>query len=150
MQLSVNFTLEELTKSQLALRHGIDNTPGPAEIENLRLVAEHILQPVREHYGTPFTPSSGYRCLELNRLLGAKDTSQHIAGQAVDFEVPGITNHELAAWIEDNLSFDQVILENYTEGEPNSGWVHCSYVGVANRQVALTYSNGQYKNGLIA
>lgn len=150
MNLSANFTLAELTKSQVALRHGIDNIPGPAEVENLGLVATNILQPVRDQFGIRFTPSSGFRCLELNRILKSKDRSHHVTGQAVDFEVPGISNFELAEWIRDTLRFDQLILECYTQGEPNSGWVHCSYVGEANRMVALTYANREYSEGLTA
>jgi hypothetical protein len=150
MNLSPNFTLEELTKSQVALRHEIDNTPGDAEIANLGLVAENILQPVRDHFGVPFAPSSGFRCLELNRLLNSRDTSQHITGQAVDIEVPGVSNFDLAVWVRDNLQYDQVILECYTAGDPSSGWVHCSYVGEANRTVALTFSDRRFSEGLIA
>ena len=150
MNLSPNFTLAELTKSQVALRHGIDNTPDDAAVANLKLVAENILQPVREHYGIPFAPSSGFRCLELNRILKSKDTSQHVLGQAVDIEVPGVSNFDLAEWICDTLSFDQVILECYTKGEPSSGWVHCSYVGASNRMATLTFANRTYSEGLIA
>ncbi len=150
MQISPNFSLAELTKSQMALRHEIDNTPGEAEIANLKLVAENILQPLRDHYGVPFAPSSGFRCLELNRVLNSKDTSQHVKGQAVDIEIPGVSNYELAIWIRDNLRYDQLILECYTSGDPASGWVHCSYVGADNRTVALTYANRSFSEGLIA
>lgn len=150
MNLSPNFTLAELTKSHVALRHGIDNTPDDAAIANLKSVAEKILQPVRNEFKIPFAPSSGYRSPALNERIGSKNTSQHVTGQAVDFEVPGISNFKLAEWIRDNLDFDQVILECYTKGEPNSGWVHCSYVGASNRQVALTYADRVYGEGLFA
>lgn len=153
-KLSTNFTLEELCKSQTAARRGIDNMPREPEdeaiIENLTRVCERILQPVRDHFGVAFSPSSGYRCPELNEAIGSKDTSQHVKGEAVDFEVPGIANPELAAWIVENLEYDQVILEFYTPGEPNSGWVHCSVTGGANRRVALTINSEGTQQGLIA
>lgn len=150
MQLSTNFSLRELAKSQEALRRGIDNSPDAAEIENLRQLAQNILQPVRDHFGKPFSPSSGFRCLELNRAIGSSDRSQHVRGQAADFEVPGIGNDELAAWVRDNLAFDQLILEFYQAGEPSSGWVHCSYVVADRRAEALTFDGGRYSQGLIA
>lgn len=153
-RLSDHFTLEELCKSQTAERKGIDNMPKEPEgaliIENLTRVCERILEPVRAHYGFPLSPSSGYRCLALNRAIGSRDTSQHVKGEAVDFEVPGVANPDLAQWIEANLDFDQVILEFYTPGDPHSGWVHCSVAADANRHVALTISREGTQRGLIA
>tara|TARA_R100001594_G_scaffold1399_3_gene6075 strand:+ start:50 stop:496 length:447 start_codon:yes stop_codon:yes gene_type:complete len=127
MQLSDHFTLSELTKSSTAERLGIANEPGSTEIENLIMVCDQILEPVRNHYGIAFAPNSGFRCLELNRAIGSSDKSQHVTGQAVDFEVPGMDNKDVALWVVDNCQFDQLILEFYKEGEPSSGWVHCSY-----------------------
>lgn len=147
MKLSENFSLAELTKSQTAERKGIDNIPHATARENLVKLCENILQPVRDHYGIPFTPSSGYRSPELCLAVGSTIKSQHAKGQAADFEVPGISNMELAEWIQDNLEFDQLILECYTGG--NTGWVHCSYVHEPRKDV-LTYdrANG-YRKGLI-
>ena len=151
MKLSENFTLNEMTKSTVARRHAIVNEPNAETIENLKLVAQNILQPVRDHYGIPFSPSSGFRCLELNRKLNSKDTSQHVLGEAVDFEVPGISNYELAKWISENLTYDQLILECYTPGVPASGWVHASYKASNPRNSVLTYfGGGNYSEGLIA
>jgi len=150
MKLSPHFSLSELTKSQTAERLGIDNTPGEAEIDHLKRVCAEILEPVRAHFGIAFSPSSGFRCLELNRAIGSKDTSQHILGQAVDFEVPGLANPAVAEWISDNLSYDQLILEFYKPGIPNSGWVHCSVRPDGNRQVALTINSSGVQRGLIA
>ena len=127
MQLSDHFTLSELTKSSTAERLGIANEPGSTEVENLIMVCDQILEPVRNHYGIAFAPNSGFRCLDLNRAIGSSDKSQHVTGQAVDFEVPGIDNKDVALWVVDNCQFDQLILEFYKEGEPSSGWVHCSY-----------------------
>ena len=111
MQLSDHFSLLELTKSGTAERMGIDNEPGDEEVENLIMVCNMILEPVRENYGTPFIPNSGFRCLELNRAIGSSDKSQHVTGQAVDFEVPGVSNKDVALWVKDNCHFDQLILE---------------------------------------
>ena len=128
MRLSNNFSLAELTKSQVAKRKGISNEPGKEEIVNLSLLCQHILQPVRDNYRVPITPSSGYRSLALNDAIGSSSRSQHVKGQAVDFEVPLVDNKVVAHWIMDNLIFDQLILEYYKEEDPSSGWVHVSYV----------------------
>ena len=127
MKLSKHFSLSELTKSDTAIRKGIDNTPNDQEVENLILLCNEILEPVREHYGIPFAPNSGFRCLDLNRAIGSSDKSKHVSGNAVDFEIPGLDNKEVALWVMANCDFDQLILEFYKEGEPSSGWVHCSY-----------------------
>jgi len=128
MKLSEHFSLQELTKSSTAERRGIANEPDDEAVENLIMVCETILEPVREQYGIPFIPNSGFRCLELNRAIGSSDRSQHTTGEAVDFEVPSISNREVALWVKENCKFDQLILEFYKEGDPSSGWVHCSYV----------------------
>ena len=133
-----------MTKSQTAERLGISNEPDEEALDNLALVCENILEPVREHYGIPFSPSSAYRCPELNREIGSSDTSQHISGQAVDFEVPGVPNMELAEWIMDNLDYDQLILEFYKEGQPNSGWVHCSFCHDENRKDAKRFDGSNW------
>jgi len=139
MRLSDHFSLWELTKSQTAIRNGIDNTPDEESIKNLKEVCAKILEPVRTHYGRPFTPSSGYRCLSLNQLLGSSDRSQHITGQAVDFEVPGVSNMDVARWVTNELAYDQLILEFYKEHDPHSGWIHCSCVEQGNRQQSMRF-----------
>lgn len=150
MQLTTNFTLYELVKSQTAVRLGIRNIPGEEAVANLRLVATHVLQPVRDHFGIPFTPTSGYRCRELNRALKSRDTSQHIKGQAVDLEIPTVSNLELASWIRDTLKFDQLILEFYTAGAIASGWVHCSYVDKNRRMAVLNITEDEEKQATFA
>lgn len=147
--LSEHFSYEEAIKSQTALRHGIANHPPDELIPNGIAVCEHILEPVRAHYGVPFSPNSFYRCLQLNRLIGSKDTSQHVTFQAVDFEVPGHSNMEVARWVEANLKFDQLILEMYADGVPYSGWVHVSYRDGPLRQQVLTIpARGPARPGL--
>jgi nicotinamidase-related amidase len=127
MQLSPNFSLAEMVKSETALRHDMDNTPGEAEIENLKRLAEKVLQPVRDHYGKGVKVNSGFRHPEVNAKVGGSKTSDHCKGQAADIEIPGVANADLAQWITENLDFTQVILEFYTPGIPDSGWVHVSF-----------------------
>lgn len=150
MRLSKNFYLSEFTKSNTAKRLGINNTPGPEEIQNLKDLVDAVCQPTREHINAPLIISSGFRCLSLNRALRSSDNSQHVKGQACDMESSSVSNYELAAWIRDNLSFDQLILEFYTAGDPSSGWVHVSYSSPeTNRHEILTaFDGGTYKYGL--
>ena len=137
MKLSENFSLLELTKSQTAERKGIDNTPSTEHQENLESLCTSILQPVRDHFSRVVSISSGYRSEALCLAIGSKVTSQHAKGQAADFEIFGISNKELADYIHFNLNYDQLILEYWKEGEPNSGWVHCSYSEGNNRRQYL-------------
>ena len=146
MILSKNFSLAELTKSQTAERKGIPNTPTADHIFNLTALCENILQPIRNEFGS-FIVSSGYRSPELCEAIGSKATSQHAKGEAADFEVAGVSNYKLATWIEENLPFDQLILECFQGG--NSGWIHCSYVPDG-RKETLTYNRSEgYRKGLL-
>jgi len=126
MKLSTNFTLEELTISQTALRNNIDNTPDKEEIENLKRLCINILQPLRDDFELPLVVSSGFRSKELSSLVGSKITSQHCSGCAADFIIPGVDNKKVFKHIVENLPMDQAILEYYTE--ENGGWIHVSYV----------------------
>ena len=137
MKLTANFSLLELTKSQTAERKGIDNTPSTEHQENLKLLCESILQPVRDHFGKVVTISSGYRSPELCEAIGSKSTSQHARGEAADFEIFGISNKVLADYINETLHYDQLILEYWNESDPNSGWVHCSFSEGNNRKQYL-------------
>jgi putative chitinase len=139
MQLSPHFKLSEFTKSDTAIRKRIDNTPGPEHAANLKKVCEKILEPVRNHFGKPVRINSGYRGPALNAAVGGSSKSQHCNGQAVDFEIDGLPNPQLAQWVANNCEFDQIILEFYDPKEgPNSGWVHASYAEGANRKQTLT------------
>jgi hypothetical protein len=154
MNLSPNFTLSEMTKSETALRHGMENTPGDTEIANLKLLAEKVLQPVRDHYKRGVKVNSGFRHPEVNAKVGGSRTSDHCKGMAADIEIPGVANAELAEWIQQNLDYTQLILEFYTPGIPDSGWVHVSYDPANLKKQVLTAmrENGKtvYKPGLIA
>ena len=127
MQLTTNFSLHEMCKSETAMRMGFDNTPDDEATENLRLLAEKVLQPVRDHYGKGVKVNSAYRSPESNAAVGGSKTSDHCRGMAADIEIPGVANADLAQWIMDNLEYTQLILEFYTPGIPDSGWVHVSY-----------------------
>ena len=137
VRLSTNFTLQEFTKSQTALRQGIDNTPNNEHLENAKELFENIVQKVRDNFGVTVI-NSGYRGTALNEAVGGSSTSQHCKGEAVDIECPGTPNYDVAKWIENNLDFDQLILEFYTPGIPDSGWVHVSYKTEGNRKSILT------------
>jgi hypothetical protein len=127
MNLSANFSLKELTKSDTATRLGIDNTPDEEALDNLKTLCDKVLQPVREHFGKSVTVNSGYRSPESNAAVGGSKTSDHCKGMAADIEIAGVANADLAQWIMDNLDYTQLILEFYTKGIPDSGWVHVSY-----------------------
>lgn len=126
MNLTEHFTLEEMIVSPTAKRLGLSNNPTQEHIENMRYCCEKILEPVRAHFGKPVQINSSYRSPLVNKAVGGSKTSQHVNGQAIDFEIPGIDNKTVADWVADNLEFDQVILEFYTSGDKNSGWVHAS------------------------
>ena len=148
MQLSKHFTLEEMEKSQTATRKGIKNKAGSGEIKNLGDLCYEVLEPVRAKFDKPVTITSGYRSPELSEAIGSKATSQHCLGQAVDFEIAGVSNLECALWLTNNVNFDQCILEFWKEGEPNSGWIHVSFHEGSNRKQVLTYDGKSYTNGL--
>jgi len=155
MNLSPHFTLAEMTRSDTAQRRQIRNVPDAAGIAKLKRVCETILEPVRAHFGKPVTVNSGYRSPALNRVIpGSSDTSQHTKCEAVDFEIPGFSNYEVAKWCRDNLTFGQLILEFYTPGQPSSGWVHCSLPTATKQNQVLTAirKNGRtrYVPGLVA
>jgi hypothetical protein len=138
--LSKHFTLTELTHTST----GLPNKPTSEAINHLKLLCENVLEPVRDHFRRPVIISSGYRSLAVNRAVKSGDTSQHIKGEAADFHVQGYTVYELAIWINENLDFDQLILENFVPSKKYSGWVHCSY-GPRMRNSEMTKFRGSSK-----
>lgn len=126
-QLSRNFRLNEFLKSQTASRHGIKNVPNKEQFLNLYYLCRFVLQPIRSYYGRPVSISSGFRCLELNRLIGSADNSQHIQGKAVDFEIMGLDNYAVVRHVARVINFDQCILEYHYKNNPQSGWIHVSF-----------------------
>ena len=138
--------MELYTKSMTATRHGIDNTPDENVLENLIKLHSLFVYPCYEkltkiigEIESKFVITSGFRCLKLNRKIGSKDTSQHVHGQAVDFEIVGLDNNVLYNFVKKEMKFDQCIREFYKESDPQSGWIHVSYVDErVNRQQSFT------------
>jgi zinc D-Ala-D-Ala carboxypeptidase len=112
MNLTAHFTLEELTASETAERHGWDNTPNDQELANLVRLAEFLEQVKEVLAGKPIIISSGLRTKKVNDSVGSKDTSQHRIGCAADFRVPGMTPDEVVkAIVASGIEYDQVIRE---------------------------------------
>jgi len=128
MKLSKNLSLREATKSNTADRNNISNIPTEEHLENLKIVAEEVFQPIREHFGIPIGISSGYRSKQLNAAVGGSLSSHHCKGMALDLDADifgGVTNSEIFHYIKDNLKFSQLIWEYGNDLEPN--WVHVGY-----------------------
>jgi zinc D-Ala-D-Ala carboxypeptidase len=123
VKLSEHLELSEVTRSESAKRNGISNMPTPEHIENFKILATNVFEPIREHFGVPIRISSGYRSKELNKCVGGSTTSQHSSGEAIDIDQDAttITNKQVFDYIRDNLTFDQLI------NEFNYAWVHVSY-----------------------
>ena len=136
--------LAEVTRSETAKRKGISNMPTPEHIENFKLLAEKVFQPIREHFGKPIHISSGYRSKALNSAIGGALSSQHCSGEAIDIDMDGtdITNAQVFNYIKDNLEFDQLIWEFGTDTNPD--WVHVSYesTGKQRKQILRAVKKG--------
>ena len=146
MNLSKHLTLFEMTRSETAKRKGISNMPTPEHLENFKLLAEKVFEPIREHFKVPIHISSGYRSKELNKAIGGSLTSQHCSGEAIDIDMDGsasgVTNKQVFDYIKNNLSFDQLIFEFGTSANPD--WVHVSYesTGKQRKQVLKAIKQG--------
>jgi uncharacterized protein YcbK (DUF882 family) len=139
MKLSKHLTLAEAIKSNTAIRKKIDNTPTPEHLENLKLVAEKIFEPIREYFNVPIGVSSMYRSFDLNKSVKGSKTSQHCKGEAIDIDADiygGVTNSEIFNYVLGHLHFDQLIWE--FGDEENPAWVHISYKKENNRKQVLT------------
>ena len=143
--LTTHFTLEEVTASPTAKARGISNMPTATHKAALIAVLNNVLEKVRAHYGKPVSINSGYRSPALNTAVGGAGSSQHCNGEAIDFEIAGVSNIDVADWVADNCEYDQCICEFYNPAEgPSSGWVHVSYkAGGGNRkQNLIAFKNG--------
>ncbi len=127
MYISKHLELAELTRSESAKRNGISNMPTPEHVANLKKLADNIFEKIREHFDRPILISSGYRSIDLNKIIKGSKTSQHSTGEAIDIDMDGtdVTNKEIFDYIKKNLSFDQLIWEFGTDKNPD--WVHVSY-----------------------
>ena len=151
--ISKHISDKEGVYSRTALRLGIKNKPTKQQLNNMVKLAEEVFEPLREYANGPIKINSFFRSPDLNKAIGGSTKSQHCKGQAVDLECLKESNADVAMWIENNLDFDQLILEFYTPGDPRSGWIHISYnEDGKNRKSVLTASriNGKtvYTNGL--
>lgn len=139
MKISPNLNLAEITRSDTAKRHGIDNTPTAEHLENFKLLADKVFEPIREHFKTPIFISSGYRSKALNDFIKGSPSSQHCNGQAIDIDMDGsngeVTNRMVFDFIKNKLDFDQLIWEFGTDFNPD--WVHVSYTKGKNRKQKL-------------
>lgn len=130
MKLSEHLDLSEVTRSDSAKRKGIPNIPTPEHLENFKKLAEHVFEPIRNHFGVPINISSGYRSKELNKAVGGSSTSDHCYGRAIDIDMDGsssgVTNNDIFHWIKDNLKFKQLIAE-FPDSNGKLGWVHVAY-----------------------
>lgn len=146
MQLSKNFSLEELTQSVTARKYAIDNEPHGKCLDNLERLALKVLQPIRDEYGHGISINSAYRCEALNRKVGGAKTSQHLTGEAADISCSATSKADLFRLIErmvkeGRLQVGQLIWEYGTKKEPN--WIHVSLPranGKPNNQVLYLFS----------
>ena len=144
MQLSKHLSLAEVTRSESAKRNGISNEPTAEHLNNFKLLAEKVFEPIREHFKAPIHISSGYRSLALNKKIGGSSSSQHCSGEAIDIDMDGtsITNKQVFDFIKQHLEFDQLIWEFGTASNPD--WVHVSYesTGKQRKQVLKAIKQG--------
>lgn len=143
--ISTNITYKEGTKSNEAIRLGLSNDPNPEQLANMKLVAEKIFQPLREHFNVSIGISSFFRSPEVNQAIGGAKASQHMTGQAIDIDADIfdsklkdgtiLTNKMIFDYIVKNLDYDTIIWEFGDESNP--AWVHVSYVKGNNRKRKL-------------
>lgn len=147
MKLSTHFDLVEFTRSESAKREGLNNNPTPEHLENIKVLCEKVLEPIREHFGVAINISSGYRGKELNHFIGGSLSSDHCVGRAADIDMDGhsanVSNTDIFNFIKDNLEFDQLIWEFGNDAKPD--WVHVGYRKGENRKQILkaTKVNGK-------
>lgn len=128
MKISKDLTLAEVSKSNTAIKLGIDNEPKGEHLNNMIHTANAIFQPIRNHFGKPIFVSSGYRSPKLNKAIGGAATSQHCKGEALDLDNDAVeypTNKDIFDYIKNHLEFTQLIAEFPVNGNPS--WVHVGY-----------------------
>ena len=144
MKLTEHFTLEEMIVSEYAARNGIKNTPSATAVQNLTLLCQNVLEPLRQIVQKPVIITSGYRSKKVNEAIGGSSTSQHMKGQAADFIVIGLTLDEVFTIVAGQLPFDQLIQEF-------GQWIHASYKEPLRKEKLLAkHVNGKTKYETIA
>jgi hypothetical protein len=150
--ISRHISFKEAIKSNTAKRLGIENEPNKEQLENMKLLAEKVFEPLRFEVGGPIKVNSFFRSPELNKAIGGSSKSQHCHGQAIDLDdtFGRKTNAEMYYFIKTELDFDQMIWEFGTDGNPD--WVHVSYVSEEknrNRCLKAYKENGKTKYKVI-
>lgn len=140
MNLSAHVTLAEFENSPTATTHGINNKMSESQIASAKLLCENVFEPLRIYLNTPIKISSGFRCLQVNKMIGGAKSSQHTKGEAMDIKI-GAKGFN---FIKDKLDFDQLIWEFGNDNEPQ--WVHVSFSSRNRKQVLkATKQNGKTK-----
>lgn len=138
MNLSAHVTLAEFQDSSTATTHGINNKMNESQIASAKLLCENVFEPLRLYLNTPINISSGFRSLQVNKMIGGAKTSQHTKGEAMDLQI-GAKGFN---FIKDKLDFDQLIWEFGNDENPS--WVHVSFSSKNRKQVLkATKKNGK-------
>ncbi len=143
--ISAHISYHEATRSDTARRLGLDNTPNQEQLANMKVLAERVFEPLRNHFNRPIPISSFFRTEAVNRAVKGSSTSDHMTGRSMDIDVDGlngITNAQVFYYIKDNLEFDQLIWEKGDNANPS--WVHVSYREGNNRNQVLRYDGNTY------
>ena len=140
-RISKHISYKEAVGSNYAKQKGIKNKPNEDQVENMKLLAEKVFEPLREWVDAPIKVNSMFRSLELNTALKGSKTSSHMNGEAMDItSLGGKSNLEMFHWIKDNLCFDQLIWEFGKEPK----WLHVSFNKNNRQQVLVTKKRGVY------
>lgn len=140
-RISKHISYKEAVGSNYAKQKGIKNKPNEEQVENMKLLAEKVFEPLREWVDAPIKVNSMFRSLELNTALKGSKTSSHMNGEAMDItSMGGKSNLEMFHWIKDNLCFDQLIWEFGAEPK----WLHVSFNKNNRQQVLVTKKRGVY------
>ena len=138
MNLSKHVTLKEFQASGLATLRNLNNEMNESQIASAKLLCENVFEPLRSYLNIPIQISSGFRSLQVNKMIGGAKTSQHTKGEAMDIKIGAKGFH----FIKDKLEFDQLIWEFGNDENPQ--WVHVSYSSRNRKQVLkATKKNGK-------
>jgi zinc D-Ala-D-Ala carboxypeptidase len=151
-KISENVSYTEATKSDTAIKYGIDNTPNDWQLENMRAVAQAIFQPLRTRFRVPIAVTSFFRSEKLNKKIGGSSTSQHCKGEAMDIDADVfgmVSNREIFNYIKTHLDYDQLIWEFGNDYDPD--WVHVSFKneGVNRNQALRAYKEKRWDGKLV-
>ena len=134
-KISKHISYKEAVRSDYAKKHKIENEPNDEQLENMKLIAKEVFEPLRKWVGGPIKVNSFFRSEDLNTGIGGSKTSSHLKGQAIDLTTMGLkTNKQIFDYIKDNLEYDQLIWEY---GRVNPKWIHVSFNPVKNRKQAF-------------